>query len=61
MNQIDLIGRTLTGIIAIGFLIAGIFGVLDYFIVKFFLIALFICVVLYVFYKLYKNENHPES
>lgn len=61
MMQIDFIGRTLTGIVAIGFMIAGIFDVLDYFIVKFLLIAIFICVVLYMFFRLYKNQNHPET
>lgn len=57
----DLVGRTLTGVVAIGFFIAGVFGILDYFIVKFLLLATFISVVVYVFYRLYKNENHPES
>lgn len=60
MPQIDFIGRTLTGIVTVGFIIAGIFNVLDYFIVKFLLIATFICVVIYIFFRLYINENHPE-
>lgn len=60
MTQIDVIGRTLTGIIAIGFLIAGIFDVLDYFIVKFLLFGFFISLVVYMIIRLYKNKNHPE-
>lgn len=61
MIQIDFIGRALTGIVAIGFLIAGIFDVLDYFIVKFLLFGFFICVVIYMFIRLYKSKNHPEA
>lgn len=61
MVQIDFIGRALTGIVAIGFLIAGIFDVLDYFIVKFLLFGFFICVVIYMFIRLYKSKNHPEA
>ncbi|WP_417369319.1 hypothetical protein [Gelidibacter japonicus] len=61
MDQIDFIGRILSGVVGIGFLIAGIFDVLDYFIVKFLLFGTFIFLVLYMFIRLYENENHPES
>jgi len=61
MTQIDFIGRTLTAIISFGFLIAGIFDVLDYFIVKFFLFGTFIVLVIYLFTRLYKNKNHLED
>ena len=60
MNQIDNIGLLLTGIVTLGLLIAGIFDVLDYFIVKFLLIGTFICIISYMFIRLYKNKNHPE-
>lgn len=61
MARIDFIGRILTGIVGIGFLIAGIFDVLDYFIVKFLLFGTFTCLVIYMFIRLFENENHPES
>ncbi|HXJ98860.1 MAG TPA: hypothetical protein VNJ50_08445 [Gelidibacter sp.] len=58
MTRIDLIARTLTGIIAFGFLFAGIFDVLDYFIMKFFLFGLFATLVIYIVIILNKNEIH---
>lgn len=60
MNQIDNIGLLLTVIVTAGLLIAGIFDVLDYFIVKFLLIGTFIGIVSYMFIRLYNNKNHPE-
>lgn len=61
MAKIDIIARILTGVVGIGFLIAGVFGVLDYFIVKFLLFGTFIFLVLYMLIRLYENQNHPES
>lgn len=59
MNEINFIGRALTGITAFGFLFAGIFDVLDNFIIKIFLFASFFVVVVYMFLKLFENKNHP--
>lgn len=61
MNQIDFIARALTGIIFFGFLIAGIFDVLDYFIVKLLLFGFFSALVLYMFITLHKNETHQKA
>ena len=61
MTKIDFIARALTGIIALGFLIAGIFDVLDYFIVKLLLFLIFISLVIYMFITLYKNETHHKA
>ena len=58
MIQINFIARALTGIITFGFLIAGIFDVLDYFIVKLLLFGIFIAIVIYMFITLYQNETH---
>ena len=61
MTQINFIARALTGTIVFGFLIAGIFDVLDYLIVKVLLFGTFIFLAIYMFIKLYQNENHPET
>ncbi|MEO5789316.1 MAG: hypothetical protein ACOH2D_09280 [Gelidibacter sp.] len=61
MPSINFIARALTGIIAFGFLIAGIFDVLDYFIVKFLLFGIFIAIVIYIGIILYKNETHHKA
>lgn len=60
MNQIDFIGRLLTVITVIGFLLAGIFDVLNNFIVKLLLVGSFVIVVVYLFMTLIQNENHPK-
>lgn len=60
MTQIDFIARALTGIIACGFLIAAIFNILDYFIVKLLLFGMFSSIVVGIFFSLLTNENHPE-
>ncbi len=63
------IALTFTGIITVGFFVAGIFGVLDYFIVK---LLLFVGFALLVFYlilmiikqisenKITQNHKNPE-
>lgn len=60
MTRIDYIGRALTIIISSSFFVAGVFDVLDNFVIKYLLFASFISVVLYMFFKLYQNENHPK-
>jgi len=60
MTHLNFIARTLTGIIAFGFLFAAIFDVLDYAIVKLLLFILFGGLVTAMFICLYKNKNHPE-
>lgn len=61
MTQIDFIARTLTGILAFGFLIAAIFDVLDYAIVKLLLFIIFGGLTMAMLICLFKNENHPET
>ncbi|MBJ7881782.1 hypothetical protein [Gelidibacter salicanalis] len=60
MTKINFITRTLTGLIAFGFLMAAIFDVLDYFIVKVLLFGMFSFVVIAMFISLLQNKNHPE-
>ena len=60
MLQINFIARAISGITSFGFLIAGIFDVLDYFIVKLFLFGIFTFLVVYVSIKLYENEKSPK-
>ncbi len=60
MIKADFIARTLTGVVVFGFLIAAIFNVLDYFIVKLLLFLIFSILVIVMFVSLFKNENHPE-
>lgn len=58
------IALTFTGIITVGFFVAGIFGVLDYFIVKLLLFVGFALLVFYLILMIIKqiseNKNHPE-
>lgn len=61
MSRMNFIVRTLTGIIVFGFLIAAMFDILDYFIVKYLLFGTFAFVVVFMTIQLYKNENHPET
>ena len=61
MPKIDFMARALTAIIAFGFLIAGIFDVLDYFIVKLLLFAFLIALVVTMFITLYNNETHHKA
>ncbi len=59
------IALTVTGIIAIGFFVAGLFNVLDYFIVKLLLFAGFAMLMIYVVYIVVKQynetKNHPNQ
>lgn len=53
----------LTAFIVLAFFVAGIFDVLDYFIVKFLLFSCFSFVVANIYYVLFKieNEKSPEK
>lgn len=59
MLKINFIARALCGLVISAFLVAGIFDVLDYFIVKFLLIGTFVLLVAFTFIQLYKSKNHP--
>ncbi|MEO8774084.1 MAG: hypothetical protein ABI263_06735 [Gelidibacter sp.] len=61
MSKIDLIARTLVTLVSFGFFIAGVFDVLDYFIVKLFLFGGFSAIVIYMCITLYKNETHRKA
>lgn len=54
-----------TGIITVGFFVAGLFGVLDYFIVKLLLFVGFALLIIYLIVMVTKqsaeNKNHPEQ
>uniref|UniRef100_UPI004048EBC8 hypothetical protein n=1 Tax=Gelidibacter sp. TaxID=2018083 RepID=UPI004048EBC8 len=58
------IALTFTGIITIGFFVAGLFDVLDYFIVKLLLFISFALLIVYLILMVLKqtseNKNHPE-
>ena len=52
-----------TGLIVLAFFVAGIFDILDYFIVKFVLFVCFSFVVANIYYVLFKEKNKksPET
>lgn len=56
MHFSDFTARTLTGALAMGFFAGGLFGILDYFIVKFLLFSVFAVVAINIAINLFKNK-----
>jgi len=57
MNNKDALGLICTALITIGFFAAGVFSVLDYFIVKALLFSAFLILFCYVGILIAKSEN----